>query len=142
MRAGGDGNRPRHTVRPGVWCGTAPSPRRAQAVSGACAHSAEHPGRRAVGLRQQDPLLVRPGPGDRHRRGELCPVADPIAVRVRTMQCHVRFLQMQRLVLPVMLCSGTAALGPGPPCCLLAAGEQARSGQQRRGSSQCRLLPG
>ncbi|CAL5058719.1 unnamed protein product [Urochloa decumbens] len=36
------------------------------------------------------------------------------------LQCHVRFLQSQRLVVPVMLCSGAAALAHPAACWLLA----------------------
>lgn len=97
------------------------------------------PGGGGLGLHRRDPSVVRPGPGDRRGGGELHPVADPGAVRVRAAavpQPVPADAERRR--------AGDAELrrhGRDPRGRLLAAGAQAQHGQQWRGAGHGRILP-
>ncbi|CAN6251272.1 unnamed protein product [Urochloa humidicola] len=82
----------------------------------------EPPGSCGLGLRRQDPGVVRPGPRDRRVSRRVHPVIRcliPALFTYGPLQCHVRFLQTQNAAVPVMLSSGATVVGHVAVCWLL-----------------------
>ncbi|KAL6646801.1 hypothetical protein ACP70R_015495 [Stipagrostis hirtigluma subsp. patula] len=116
------GVQPGHAVRPGVPSRAAPPPGRLQAAGDAGARPGERPGGalwwctgEILAWCGQDPEIAA-GAGSYIRW------MIPALFAYAMLQCHVRFLQTQSLVVPVMLSSGAAAVVHPAVCWLLVHG--------------------
>nr|CAD1838399.1 unnamed protein product [Ananas comosus var. bracteatus] len=79
------------------------------AEGNASAHARKRSAHCNLGLHWPNPCFCGQDLEIRKRSWNIRSMDDPRALRVRLLQCHVRFLQTQNIVLPVMISSGLTA---------------------------------